>query len=57
MAQKDENLKPDDPGQSERFVETAKRLEADTSGKVFEKLMDQIVKHHPDEKSADSEEE
>lgn len=43
MGGKDEKLKPDDPEQSRRFAETAKRLETDESGKVFEKAMNVIA--------------
>jgi hypothetical protein len=30
---------PDDPEQSRRFIETAKELEADESGRVFEQVV------------------
>lgn len=43
MGEKDENRKPDDPEQSKRFEETAKRLDTDESGKTFEKAMDVIT--------------
>ena len=39
---KKRDVKPDDRGQSQRFVETAKKLEADESGKSFEKAMKAI---------------
>lgn len=35
--------KPDDPEQSERFVEQARELEADESGKAFEQALKKIV--------------
>ena len=34
--------KKDDPEQSQRFVETAKELDADKTGDAFERAMDQI---------------
>ena len=49
MAEKDEKLKPDDPEQSKRFEETAKRLDTDESGKTFEKAMEVITTHVPGE--------
>lgn len=36
--------KPDDKAQSKRFVETAKELEADASGKKFERAFDLLNK-------------
>ncbi len=36
--------KPDDPKQSQRFVETARKLEADETGKSFEKALNVVVK-------------
>ena len=36
--------KPDDPAQSQRFVETAKALEVDESGEAFAKVVNSIVK-------------
>ena len=35
--------KPDDPEQSKRFIETARELEADESGKAFERAIKKIV--------------
>jgi hypothetical protein len=32
-------LKPDDPEQSKRFKETARELEADENGKLFERAL------------------
>lgn len=49
MGEKDEKRKPDDPEQSKRFEETAKRLDTDESGKTFEKAMEVIATHSPDE--------
>lgn len=40
----DEKRKRDDLKQSKRFVETARTLETDESGKSFEKLMDALSK-------------
>ena len=39
---KDKKPKPDDKEQSQRFVETAKQLESDESGKSFEKALENI---------------
>lgn len=50
MGGKDEKRKPDDPEQSKRFAETAKRLGVDESGKIFEKAMDQIASNAADTK-------
>jgi hypothetical protein len=36
--------KPDDKEQSQRFVETAKALEADESGKVFERAFKKVAR-------------
>lgn len=55
MGEKDEKRKPDDPEQSKRFEETAKRLDSEESGKTFEKVMDAIAHHTPDDKSSPSE--
>lgn len=49
MGEKDEKRKPDDPEQSKRFEETAKRLGTDESGATFEKAMEVITTHPPDE--------
>ena len=35
--------KPDDPKQSERFVETAHKLEVDESGKSFERALRKVA--------------
>jgi hypothetical protein len=35
--------KPDDPEQSKRFEDDAKRLEVDESGKLFERAMGIVV--------------
>ena len=43
MGEKDEKRKPDDPEQSKRFEETAKRLDTDESGNIFEKAMEVIT--------------
>lgn len=51
MGGKDEKRKPDDPEQSKRFAETAKRLETDESGAIFEKAMEVITTRHPDERA------
>ncbi len=39
---KKSKLKPDDAEQSQRFVETARKLEVDESGKAFEKTLKNI---------------
>ncbi len=49
MGEKDEKRKPDDPEQSKRFEETAKRLDTDESGATFERAMEVITTHPPDE--------
>jgi hypothetical protein len=36
-------LKPDDPEQSARFIETAKEIQAEDAEERFEKAMKQIV--------------
>jgi hypothetical protein len=53
MGEKDENRKPDDPEQSKRFEETAKRLDTDESGATFERAMDVIASDTPDKKSSE----
>jgi hypothetical protein len=35
--------KPDDPAQSKRFVETAREIEADESGDLFQRALEKIV--------------
>lgn len=37
--------KKDNPEQSQRFVETAKDVECDESGEVFEKFIGKVVKN------------
>jgi hypothetical protein len=37
---KPKGVKKDDPAQSQRFVETARKLETDVSGKSFERALD-----------------
>jgi hypothetical protein len=44
---KPSNPKPDDPEQSRRFVETARRIEADESGKAFRRVFEKIVPPKP----------
>lgn len=39
--------RPDDDEQSQRFVETAKQLGADESGKSFEQAVSAITKNKP----------
>jgi hypothetical protein len=36
--------KPDNPAQSRRFIEAAKKLGGDTAGGDFEKLLDGLLK-------------
>jgi hypothetical protein len=36
-------LKPDDPAQSRRFVETAREIDADESGEAFRRAFEKIV--------------
>ena len=45
--------KPDDRQQSQRFVETAKKLEVDENGKAFERVLKsvQLKKNRAKEKS------
>ena len=38
---------PTDPGQGERFIEAARKAEADESGKTFEKVFKKIVPKRP----------
>jgi hypothetical protein len=40
---KKKKQKPDDKEQSQRFVETARELEADESGKSFDKALKNVV--------------
>ncbi len=42
-APKRPNLKPDDPAQSKRFVETAREIGADESGEEFRRAFEKIV--------------
>jgi hypothetical protein len=44
--------KPDDPKQSERFVEDAQKLEVDKSGKSFQRAIRAITKKPKKEKSS-----
>jgi hypothetical protein len=37
-------LKRDDPGQGARFIDAAKKLGADESGKAFEKAFKKVVR-------------
>lgn len=53
MGGKDEKRKPDDPEQSKRFAETAKRLGADESGEIFEKAMDVIASDAQEEQNSE----
>ena len=39
--------KPDNPAQSKRFIEAAKRLGVDESGKAFEDVMRDLLKRKP----------
>jgi len=39
--------KPDDAKQSQQFVETAKKLEADETGRAFEKVFNRVVRTNP----------
>ena len=54
MAKK-QKRKKDDPQQSRRFVETARDLEADRTGKAFEKLIEHL-KDDADQNRANQEE-
>ena len=38
------NKKFDDPEQSKRFIETAKKVQADTDGEAFEKAIEAIAR-------------
>jgi hypothetical protein len=42
-APKRQNLKPDDPAQSKRFVEAARQIEADETGEAFRRAFEKIV--------------
>jgi hypothetical protein len=39
--------KPDNPAQSRRFIEAAKSLGVDESGKAFKRAMDKLVPKKP----------
>jgi hypothetical protein len=39
--------KPDDPAQSKRFIEAAKKAEVDETGKAFEAAFKQIAPQRP----------
>lgn len=49
---------PDNKEQSERFIETARELESDESGKAFERVVNKITPKatpaHPSEKKSAS---
>lgn len=45
-------LPPDDPAQSDRFVSTAKQLEADESGVSFERVMNAVTPVKSGQKSS-----
>lgn len=40
-------LQPDDPEQSKRFIEMAREIGADESGKTFKRAVGKIVKAKP----------
>jgi hypothetical protein len=42
-APKRQNLKPDDPVQSKRFVEAAREIEADETGEAFRRALEKVV--------------
>ena len=44
MAKPKPKLKPDDKAQSERFIEKAREIEADESGKMFERTLKKVIK-------------
>jgi hypothetical protein len=44
MAEKQKKPEPDDPEQSQRFIETAKKVEADGDGTSFDEAMTPIAK-------------
>lgn len=37
------SLKPDDPEQSKRFIEAARKIEADETGEAFQRAFEKIV--------------
>ena len=39
--------KPDNPAQSKRFIEAARKLGVDESGKAFEEVMRSLAKRKP----------
>ena len=41
---KKKKLKPDDPEQSARFIETAERIKADNDKELFEQALKKIIK-------------
>jgi hypothetical protein len=43
---------PTDPGQGERFIDAARKVETDESGKSFEKAFKKIVPKKPTRKSS-----
>ena len=52
--QKKQNPEPDDKEQSQRFVETAKKLETDESGESFQNVIGKIAKKSSQRLSSDS---
>lgn len=42
-APKRKTLKPDDPEQSRRFIETAREIEADETGEAFRRAFEKVV--------------
>jgi hypothetical protein len=40
-------VKPDNPAQSRKFIEAAKRLGVDESGETFNRAMDKLVQKKP----------
>jgi hypothetical protein len=49
---KKQAIKPDNAKQSARFVETARKLGADESGKAFERAIGAVVKPKPSARPA-----
>ena len=47
MSRKPPLPKPDDPAQSKRFIDAAKRAEVDESGKKFDEAFKKIVPIRP----------
>jgi|1185.fasta_scaffold21404_2 hypothetical protein len=44
---KRKNPKPDNPEQSNRFIEAARQIEADESGEAFRRAFEKIVRREP----------